>query len=94
MMQDPGQIPPVNPFDPEGGMSVNPDGSSGGGLFGKTVTRGCRPSFSVAGDNSAWVSFVGIEAALILLMLIGILAVLFGNKERNEQAAQIVALAA
>lgn len=86
--QDPeGQIPPFDPFG--GGVSVNQDGS-GGGLLGQTVTRGCRPPIT----SPEFFAFLGVEIALIALMLIGILAVLFGNPETDVKVAKVAAMVA
>lgn len=106
-MTQQGQIPPwkVDPGDiiPEGtdpNAGGNPDGAQDGnldgsiGIGGKLPPGSCKPTFSPLGDNSAWFVFRGVEAALIVLMLVGILAILFGNQEANSKMAQVAMVAA
>jgi len=88
-----GPHPPIfgeSGSDGSGGSTVaggsNPPPVTGGGSGG-----GCAPAFTPLGDNSAWFVYHGIEVGLVVLMLIGILAILFGNSETDVSIAEVAA---
>lgn len=82
-----------------GGSTSGGSTQAGGGATGSTLPAtgksGCRPPLmTVTGPNPDWFVFTGVELALIVLMLIGILAVLFGNKETDETVLKVAEVAA
>lgn len=89
ILQAPGDVPKDG-----GGTMQSGDGATGGTMQSADKQTGCRPPFMKGvppTPNPDWFVFTGVELALIVLMIVGILAVLFGNPETDISIAEVAA---